>query len=125
MKIGVEEQRCWNSNKFGYPLEWKAIKMKYDPSRLAINHPCVWWESWGWGKCVGVAVRLEKSGRGRCFLQKQKSPVWGRVGGSQSGGRRSRWIARFGASVNDLPKSIDLNRRKNKPIFGPPGSNHS
>ncbi|GBO45514.1 hypothetical protein AVEN_268143-1 [Araneus ventricosus] len=41
MKIGTDRLRNCNSNEVGFPLEWMAIKMKYDSSRRVINHPCV------------------------------------------------------------------------------------
>ncbi|GBO14888.1 hypothetical protein AVEN_90745-1 [Araneus ventricosus] len=63
MKLGVDRQHCWNSNEDGFPLEWMTIKMKYDSSWRAINHPCVG-GALGSVKVVGVAVKLEKSVRG-------------------------------------------------------------
>ncbi|GBN73419.1 hypothetical protein AVEN_65817-1 [Araneus ventricosus] len=82
--------------------------MKYDSSRRAINHPCVG-EHWGGGIWVGVAVRLGKSGEeGSVLSQKSEIP---------SGSKRP--IVHFGASVNDPPKSIDLNGGENELFFGP------
>ncbi|GBM81375.1 hypothetical protein AVEN_203078-1, partial [Araneus ventricosus] len=48
IKIGADRLRNWNSDDVGFPLEWMAIKMKYDSSRRAMNHPCVldWKRRW-------------------------------------------------------------------------------
>ncbi|GBM88963.1 hypothetical protein AVEN_269063-1 [Araneus ventricosus] len=110
LKIGVDRQRCWNFQEVGYPLEWMAVKIKYDSSRRAINHPCVGGRV-GEGES-GWELQLDwrkQGGNGVC----SPPPL---VGRSQSGGRTSKGIdaavVRFGASVNDPPKSIDLNRWK-------------
>ncbi|GBL91628.1 hypothetical protein AVEN_125864-1 [Araneus ventricosus] len=84
--------------------------MKCVSSILAINHLCVG-ERWGGGKCLGVAVTLEKSGREKEGTTR-KSLVWGGGGGSVgvslTGGEGSG-SKQCGASVNDLPKSKSIN----------------
>ncbi|GBM87235.1 hypothetical protein AVEN_236756-1 [Araneus ventricosus] len=89
--------------------------MKYDSSGLAINNPCG--GALGKGKCSGVAVRVEKSGRGGCYVEItllgrrkvggelvwQKEKLGDRSGGSE-----------FWKSVNGLPKSIEWNT--NQPL---------
>ncbi|GBN34081.1 hypothetical protein AVEN_34809-1 [Araneus ventricosus] len=95
MKIGIDRVRNSNSNEVVFPLEWMAIKMKYDSSRRAINHR---WEgieeAFGRGKVRGsCGLTGEISAERESALSgTRKSPVWGggELGGSQSGGRRSR-----------------------------------
>ncbi|GBN66431.1 hypothetical protein AVEN_31674-1 [Araneus ventricosus] len=55
--------------------------------------------------CVGIAVTLEKSRRDweGALSRKRNAPVWG-------GSMRS--IVHFEISLNEPPKSIDLNRWK-------------
>ncbi|GBM40264.1 hypothetical protein AVEN_152468-1 [Araneus ventricosus] len=86
MKIGVYRQRCWNPNEVGYPLEWMAIKMKYDPLRRAINHRCV--ESVGEGESAWE-LRLDWRNEGveGAFSKTLKSLVCGR---GKMGGRSCR-----------------------------------
>ncbi|GBM77228.1 hypothetical protein AVEN_231240-1 [Araneus ventricosus] len=77
-----------------------VIKVKYDYSRRAINHPCG--ASVGEEECAWE-LRLDRrnqAGRGgECALSKKRnSPVWGRgVWGSK------RPIVHFGVSVNNPP----------------------
>ncbi|GBM19773.1 hypothetical protein AVEN_208648-1 [Araneus ventricosus] len=99
-----------------------AIKVKYDPSRRAISHPCG--ESVGEGKCAWESDLRKQAGEGSVFFPKSEIPRVGEeeMDGSQSGGRRSRGrlkqpVVRFGTSVNDLPKSIDLNGWKTNRSF--------
>ncbi|GBN69979.1 hypothetical protein AVEN_240208-1 [Araneus ventricosus] len=68
MKIGVDTQSSWNSNEVGYPLEWMAIKMKYDSSRTTINHPCVWGGALVRGNVCGSQTEEIRAGRGVCSL---------------------------------------------------------
>ncbi|GBM25304.1 hypothetical protein AVEN_45930-1 [Araneus ventricosus] len=111
MKTGLNKPRGWNFKEVGFPLEWMAIKMKYDVSSFEPGEKSSLFV--GVGKCVGVVVKVEKSGGKGVLSKTQQSPVWG------EGGWESIWreeesrgieapLARFRASVNDLPKSIDL-----------------
>ncbi|GBN64482.1 hypothetical protein AVEN_260494-1 [Araneus ventricosus] len=116
MKIGIDRQRCLNSNEVGFRLEWMAIKMKCDFSRRR-EITCV-----GGGKCFGVAARLEKSGRG---VEGALSKTWksllggeGEWAGGEVGGIKAA-VMHFGFSVNEIHKSIDL--MENKQVLGPNG----
>ncbi|GBM88285.1 hypothetical protein AVEN_71646-1 [Araneus ventricosus] len=88
--------------------------MKYDSSRLVVNHTCAGGSVGEGKKRLGVAVRLEKPGWGAEGAT-QKSPVLGRREcGWESVWREEECVcvgggAYFGTTVNDLPKSNDWN----------------
>ncbi|GBL89770.1 hypothetical protein AVEN_179559-1 [Araneus ventricosus] len=88
MKIGVDSPRGWNSKEVGFPLEWMAIKTKYDSSRRAINHPCLG-GALERGKVRVSCCDLEIEPRREDASKSRGRMLWWRVGGSQSGGRRS------------------------------------
>ncbi|GBN32631.1 hypothetical protein AVEN_59646-1 [Araneus ventricosus] len=86
--------------------------MNYNSSRLALNHPCLCGEPWGGENVWELRLYWRNQGGEGRVLRGNPQCGRGRVGGSQSG------VRSFGASVNDLPKSIDLNRWKTNRSLG-------
>ncbi|GBM35134.1 hypothetical protein AVEN_40354-1 [Araneus ventricosus] len=91
----LEFQGCWYTH-----LSHSSIKLKYDTSRRATNHPCVW-ERWGGGMCVGV--RLEESGRRGEGASSKKIPC-GREGTN-----------RFPKEPPKIPENLQNPPPQNKP----------
>ncbi|GBM31382.1 hypothetical protein AVEN_99602-1 [Araneus ventricosus] len=99
MKIGVGRGRGWNSNivrfpfiPFGHKNEIRFIEAGDISPACVGERECAW--------------ELQSDWRNQGGEGEDAFPWGGGVAGSK------RPIAHFGASVNDPPKSIDLNRWK-------------
>ncbi|GBL75600.1 hypothetical protein AVEN_154925-1 [Araneus ventricosus] len=106
MLIGADRGRVWNSNVDGFPFIPFGHKNKIRTFEAGDKSP-------GGGGSVGRENVFEcftgdiRARRDGALFKKRKSRVCGRGSG---GIGRSKWFeVRFGASVNDLPKSIGLN----------------
>ncbi|GBM82819.1 hypothetical protein AVEN_197100-1 [Araneus ventricosus] len=110
MQIGVHRRRSWNSNEVGFPFSPFGTKMEkrfFEECDKSPVGAALWMGDAR--RRSGKAGEIRESREG-ALANKWRFPV--SVGDSLAGGRlggSKRPIVHFGASVDDPPKSIELN----------------